>query len=188
MFIKTYLALSENYEKLRGAQKSAYKTGKKLAKLEKRGDISLLEKFKNLFRKAENKVTYENTKKVLSSSAKESADNLKDINKTLKAGREIVESGATAGFKNTAKGLFKKEIKSKFNLGISVLTTFIPAMMQKAIPAFKEKGFFAGLKETGKAVVQTATDFISYGFGGAIGRAGGYALVLDRLAGREGMS
>ncbi len=58
---------------------------------------------------------------------------------------------------------------SKFNLVITAMT-FIPNVIERVIPAFKEEGFGAGIKETGKVLIQAATDFVSCGLGGAIGR------------------
>lgn len=164
-------ALAENYEKYKGLYKESAKLSKKSAKIAKNGGkIPLKDKFFDLFR------AEKTTAEGIEQASKKAAEELKNAKNTIKAGGEIVEASAKTGFKETAKGLAKKELTSKFNLAISALTTFLPAVKENVIPAFKEQGFGAGVKELAKATARTATDFVSYGIGGAIGRTLGTAI------------
>ena len=171
-------ALAKNYEAYKSASKEAYKWGKRAKKAAK-GKIGLKDTILNFFRK-DNKVTVDTIKEANEAAAKKLSSMKKNLSQGKEIAEEIVENSAKTaaktGFKETAKGLAKKELTSKFNLFISVATTFIPAMKDKVIPAFKNEGFISGIKELGKAAAQTATDFIGYAFGGAIGRTIGTAL------------
>ena len=53
---------------------------------------------------------------------------------------------------------------------------FLPNISKDIIPAFKEKGFAAGMKEIGKTGIQAVTDLVGYAAGGAVGRAIGSAI------------
>ncbi len=100
----------------------------------------------------------------------------KALTKAEKSAAKIATQGVETGLKGTAKRLVKTELTSKFNLAMSALTTFLPAVQEKVIPAFKQEGFGAGVKELAKATARTATDFVSYGIGGALGRTLGTAI------------
>ena len=185
------LAMSNSYENYKDIYKTAKKAEKKLSKLTKKGDLPLKERFFNLFRK--NKVDYKSLKKGAKEANLLASKNLSATTKAIDQGSEITRdfvnslqgtanaaktatSAAKGGFKNTVKTLFKKEMSSKFNLAITTLTTFVPNLVNKVVPAFKEEGFTGGIKELSKAVFQTGTDFVSYGIGGALGRTLGSAV------------
>ena len=73
---------------------------------------------------------------------------------------------------------FKKELSfktGKFNY-IMTAVSFIPNIINKVIPEFKNNGFKAGVSALGKTFVQAGTDLVSYAAGGAIGRALGTAI------------
>ena len=156
------IALSQNYEEYKGISKKAAKYAKKALKA-KQGKISLLDNFLNLFRK--NKVTPEN---ILSSQAT-AKNKLNDSLNLIKSGKEIVETSTKTGFKNTAKNLFKNEIKNPIVIAMTALE-LAPEITGKVIPAFKNEGFIAGLKQTGKSILKVGSNFVSYAAGGAIGR------------------
>ncbi len=164
------IKLSEEYEKHKSLVKDFNKWNNKL-KAVKKGKLPLKDRFFNLFRKSENKITGEiiKTKAKDATKALNGADDAMNAiqtgTKAAKVGKEALE----AGFKDSVKSLFKKEMTSKFNMVITALT-HVPKIFNTVIPTFKEKGIVAGVKEAGKVVVQAATDFVSYGLGGAIGR------------------
>ena len=71
--------------------------------------------------------------------------------------------------------MFKSELKNKFVLAITIFGA-IPRIKEEVIPTFKEKGFVAGIKATGKVIARTAVDFVSNAGFSAVGRAIGTAL------------
>lgn len=157
------VALSQNYEKYRDLSKTAAKAAKKAAKAQN-GKIPLLDKFLNLFRK--NKVTPDTIIDAKNTALSQLDDSI-DI---LKKGGEILETSTKTGFKNTAKTLFKNEIKNPIVIVMTALE-LVPEFTGKVIPAFKNEGFMAGLKQTGKSLLKVGSNFISYAAGAAVGRA-----------------
>lgn len=160
--------LSQNYD----VYKAAAKKAQKLQNAVKKGDISLMQKFKNLFRKE--KLDFSTVQK----QAAEASADLAKKKALIASGQDIIEDGAKlmgkSGF-GTAKNLFKSELKNKFVLGITVLGA-LPRIKEEIIPAFKEKGLIGGIKATGKVLARTATDFVSNAGFSAIGRAFGTAV------------
>lgn len=160
--------LSQNYD----VYKAAAKKAQKLQNAVKKGDISLMQKFKNIFRK--DKLEFSAIQK----QAAEASADLAKKKALIASGQDIIEDGAKlmgkSGF-GTAKNLFKSELKNKFVLGITVLGA-LPRIKEEIIPAFKEKGFIEGIKATGKVIARTATDFVSNAGFSAVGRAFGATL------------
>ncbi len=155
-------ALAQNYEEYKGLSKKAAKYAKKAAKAQK-GKVSLIDNFLNIFRKE--KVTPDSIIK----KASEADDKLKTATKTLKQGSEIIEATTKSGFKNTAKTLLKSEMKNPIVLAMTALE-LVPEFSGKVIPAFKNEGILAGLKQTGKSILKVGSNFISYAAGGVLGR------------------
>jgi len=146
-------------------------------------------------KKASNKVYKKFVKKKKTSGAKymeavhdagKKADRLTDAKKGITSlGKEVLEETAKKGAKSTIKGFttsvknnFKKELGFKYGKLNYIMTAlqFIPNIINNVIPAFKEEGIIAGLKETGKTLIQAGADLVSYAAGGAIGRAIGSAI------------
>lgn len=100
--------------------------------------------------------------------AADAIDEAADITQTAAKGAKAVENG----LKGSVGKLFRTELTSKFNIAMTALS-FIPNVIERVVPAFKEQGFGAGIKETGKVLVQAGTDLVSYAFGGALGRTVG---------------
>ncbi len=215
-------ALAKGYETYKGAAKTAQKATNKLNKFYKKNDISYFQKFKNLFKKEENKLTKDALKETLEKNVSESAANFKTVKETVEqgaqnftlnsakrlddtllkeSGEELFENIAKTATKGTAKTAskaitkeaikanakgFGKYVKSNFKneLGLKngkfnyIMTAiqFIPNVVKKVIPAFKEKGAKEGFKELGKTFVQAGADLVSYAAGGAVGRALGAAI------------
>ena len=53
---------------------------------------------------------------------------------------------------------------------------FIPNVIQKVTPAFKNNGFKAGMTELGQTILQAGADLFGYAAGGAVGRTIGSAI------------
>ncbi|MBQ4646459.1 MAG: hypothetical protein IJB79_03840 [Candidatus Gastranaerophilales bacterium] len=208
--------------------KTASKTSKKLSKLNKKQDISLFDKFKNLFKKEGNKITFESKHKAAQEAFDSASSRLKTANEALegaakkfdskaldeafglcektrvkqgeeiveqivegkgifqnadnfakKATQELVEAGTKAGAKTAAKGFgnavkqnFVRELgwkNGKLNYFMTALQ-FFPNLINEVIPTFKEEGFAAGMKATGKTAIRMAADLVGYSAGGAVGR------------------
>jgi len=131
-----------------------------------------MERFKNLFRK--NKIDISD----IATQATKATDEVANAGKSLAKGTDIVEgtaklAGSTG--RETAKNLFKSELKNKFVLAITVAAA-LPRIQEEVIPAFKEKGFIEGIKTTGKIALRTIGDFVSNAGFSAIGRALGSAI------------
>lgn len=234
-------AIGRAYESYKDIAKADAKAQKKLAKLNKKGDISLWDKFTNLFRKKDNRIKLIDVEARASMNAVKAEIELERANQALasdfdakkldealnlcektkvkvateegeklveqivegkgvmqnadtfakKTAKEIAESGlevgakatakATAkGFGNAVKGNFIKELgwkNGKFNYFMTALQ-FFPNVINEVIPTFKNEGFSAGLKATGKTIIRMGADLVGYAAGGAVGRAIGSAIGL----------
>lgn len=85
------------------------------------------------------------------------------LSKTLnKATKHIPNST-----KNTAKRLMKSEV-GLLPVAFTILEGF--SQMKEIIPAFKNEGFIAGIKQTGKSLVKVGTNFVSYAAGSVLGK------------------
>lgn len=160
-------ALAENYEKYRQLSKNASKLAKKAAK----ENISVFQRFLNLFRSQDKKVTLDTIKE----RSKEATKSLNSADAALKNGKLLVEEAAERGLKNNAKKLFKNEVKNPIVIAMTAIEA-IPEITGKIIPTFKEKGFVEGLKQTGKSLLKIGSNFVSYAAGSALGRLVGSAI------------
>ena len=160
-------ALAENYDKYKDLSKKVSKLDKKVGK----GKLSLTQRFFNLFRKQDKKVTFEDISKQFEDAkiAKSSAE------ATLSSGKLLVEEAAERGLKNNAKKFFKNEIKNPIVIAMTALEA-LPEITGKIVPTFKEKGFVEGLKQTGKSILKIGSNFLSYAAGSALGRLVGGAI------------
>ncbi|MBQ8848380.1 MAG: hypothetical protein IJ003_05495 [Candidatus Gastranaerophilales bacterium] len=128
---------------------------------------------------------------------------LKDVSKKLGLNRDIAEQiakggtktalGTVKGFCSSVAGNFKQEISIKngngrINYLMTALTTVGPKIQSNVIPAFKNEGFGAGMKEVGKVIAQGAADVFGYAAGGAVGRTIGSAVggFLGGILGKNG--
>lgn len=228
-------ALATGYDSYKSVAKSKAKTAKKMAKLEKKGDLSLAKKFTNKIKDLFNKETTDfNTLKTqtgerlatdtqklnkMNSALNKASSNfdakaldealdvcekevVKQGEKTVTKNvvgkgafqnaqeitKNLAQEGSSTFLKATAKntkGLmvsagnnFKKELSfktGKFNY-IMTAVSFVPNIINKVIPEFKNNGFKAGVSALGKTFVQAGTDLVSYAAGGAVGRALGTAI------------
>lgn len=176
------IRLANEYDAYKGIAKKAKKLENKAAKIAKKGDISALDKAKNIFKKEGNKITAEsvNAAKTTAQKTLQSADD------ALKQGKSAIEATAKGSAEaakaatTSVKGVLKSELGSKLNIGFAALFTFIPTFKENAIPAFKNDGFFAGLKETAKALGFAGADLslsaVATAIGGAIGGTIGTAI------------
>ncbi len=133
--------------------------------------ITLKDRFLNLFRKEGDKITQAGASTMARRQAKAQSEKI-----FTRIAQETTESGAKSSLKGFGK-YFKKNLKEEFGFnGNGILNyamtaiQFIPNITQKVIPAFKEQGFKAGMKEAGKTLVQAGADLVSYSLGGSIGR------------------
>ena len=162
------LALEDNYKEYNNLAKKAAKLAKKADK----GKVSLLNRFKNIFRK--NKVTVETLKE----NSKQANEALKNANDALKNGKQIIATTGEAvktGFMGNVGNLIKKGFKDKTVWFFTAVET-LPDVIKKVIPAFKEKGIVEGLKETGKTLLKAGGNMASYVAGSAVGRVIGTAI------------
>lgn len=91
--------------------------------------------------------------------------------------------GAFKSFGSQVASNFKKEFSFKkgnrLNAGFNIAMTalqFIPNVIQKVAPAFKNNGFKAGMTELGQTILQAGADLFGYAAGGAVGRTIGSAV------------
>ena len=173
--------VAESYDIYSDAAKTASKLSKKAAKAAKKGDITLIQKFKNLF--TGEKVTLES----LQNAADAAQENLKKAGDFIDEGKlltkntkgeiasVVLKEAGDISAKDTVKSLFKAEMKNKIVLGITILGA-IPRIKDEVLPTFKEKGFIAGIKATGKVIARTGVDFVSNAGFSAVGRAIGTTL------------
>ncbi|MBR3605674.1 MAG: hypothetical protein IKL52_06565 [Candidatus Gastranaerophilales bacterium] len=91
--------------------------------------------------------------------------------------------GSLKSFGSQVASNFKKEFSFKkgngFNAGFNIAMTalqFIPNVIQKVTPAFKNNGFKAGMTELGQTILQAGADLFGYAAGGAVGRTIGSAI------------
>jgi len=177
------LQIANEYDAYKSIVKDNAKLSKKLAKATKKGkDVTELskqaKKASDTLKEADKALS--NGKSVIEATsakaAKEAAEEA--AKKAGKTAKEISEAGAKA-FKNASevsvKGVIKQEAKSVMNVGFAALFTFLPTFINNAIPAFKNDGFKAGLKETAKALGFAGADLglsaVATAIGGAIGGA-----------------
>lgn len=114
---------------------SRTKIDKKIAKLDSTGKLPLSQKIKDLFTGKKTTVAEYKTKLTTKANAL-SADDALEAAKT---------------FKQSTKGLLKSELKDPMGIFFAA-TEVATRFAQEAIPAFKNEGFGAGLKATGKAL------------------------------------
>ena len=92
---------------------------------------------------------------------------------------KVAQEATEQGFKTAAKGFgncFKQNLKEelgwkngKFNYFMSLLQ-FIPNIKNDVIPAFKEEGFWSGMKALGVTTLRAVADLIGYSSGSAVGK------------------
>ena len=167
----TNLKTAYNYQEYTRLAKQKAKLEKKIARC---GDkLPFFEKVKNIFRKTEDNLDVAKYK----SNMQSIIDDIDIKKSTLEAGENISSDvtkflSSASDIKSATKGLFKAELKDPFGLffaGTEVVTRFT----QQAIPAFKNEGFIAGLKETAKALgAGVATWFTDAGFSVALRNIG----------------
>lgn len=193
------IKIAEEYEKHKGLVKEYTKNRNKLVKIAKKNGIAS-DVIKNSTTedliKLVKKTNLDDNAKTVLKSADEATSALRNMDKSLDSITDVASSAikagskaAQTGFVENAKKLFKNEItigkkvngkfkfnmSGTFNLAMTALT-FIPNVINRVIPAFKEDGFISGIKETGKVLIQGTTDFFSYALGGAVGRTIGGAI------------
>ena len=162
------LVFSNNYEQYSNLTKTAIK----LSKTVKNGKIGLKDRFFNIFRKE--KVTID-TIKERSTEANQALETAKN---SLKNGEQIVSQTGDAvksGFSQNVGSLIKKGFKDPIVWFFTALET-IPEVTGKIIPAFKEKGFVAGMKEAGKTALKAFGNIGTYVASSAVGRVIGSAI------------
>ena len=161
------LTLSKQYDEY----SRLAKTATNLANRVNKGTISFKDKIFNIFRK--NKVTIDTIKQ--QSAEAESALSSAKEKLTSKELAEQLSATAKNGFGQNVGSLIKKGFKDPFVWAFTALET-IPDIVGKIIPTFKEKGFKAGMKETGKTALKTGVNVATFVTSSAIGRAIGTAV------------
>ncbi len=159
--------LAENYEHYNSLAKKASKLAKKASKK----DISIFQKFFNLFRSQDKKVTIDTIKK----NSSEAQKLLNSATENLKEGKFLIKETTEKGLKNNAAKFFKNEIKNPIVIAMTALEA-VPEITSKIIPTFKEKGFVEGIKQTGKSILKIGSNFLSFAAGSALGRIAGAAI------------
>lgn len=154
------LISAENYEAYKGMAKAASKT-----------KLTLGQKFMNLFRKEGSKVTAD----MVEANAAKAAEKLDNAKKALASGKQITETAVKSGLKSNVKNLFVKEATSKVTWLFTAIEA-IPEIKDKIIPAFKDEGFGAGMKQVGKSALKLGSSFLSFTLGGSLGRVIGGAI------------
>ena len=168
------LKIANNYDVYTSLAKKKAKLVKKLAKIEKKGKLPLFTRITNYFKKDENKVT----KEILQTRYKDAQSALKKAKTQLENGENIFETTKTTFFthktkktalghladanslKTSSKALFKSELKDPLGIFSAVYETGT-RFMSDALPAFKNEGFSAGIKETGKAIAAGGATLVS---------------------------
>lgn len=156
-----------------------YAKYKELAKAANKDKLSLFQRFLNIFRSDAKK------RIVDANSIKEAREALKTADNALKNGTSIAtvakstksaaETAIKTGFSGNVKSLFKKEATSKLTWVFTAIEA-LPEIKNKIIPAFKNEGFGAGLKQIGKSILKVGSSFLSFTLGGALGRVIGGAI------------
>ena len=155
------LKTSYNYQEFTRLSKQGAKAAKKLAKLENATDLPWTQKLLNVFRKPENKIDLDGYKKIF----RGKVDNLSKAAGELQSGKSLLQGGLKTldGANNIRaglKGLFKSEMKDPFGIFFAATET-ISRFTSEALPAFKNEGFGAGLKATGKALAAGAATLVA---------------------------
>lgn len=169
--------LAKATKKAQNATKNAAKNADALTKAAKDAQKAA-DKAKNVLKDATNAI--DDGKSVIEATtgkaAKEAAEAA--AKKAGKTGADVTKAGAKAlkeASEVSVKGVMKKELASKMNIGFAALFTFLPTFKDNAIPAFKNEGFKAGMKETLKALGFAGADLglsaVATAIGGAVGGA-----------------
>ena len=145
-------ATAKNYDQLASARKNLAKL-KKIT--EKDSGITFFQKIKKVFTKKDYKsINLENLNEAdkLLNGVKDKTGKVvtEGLEANLKKGVDALEI-TSKGFRKNLGGLFKAELKDPFGIFFAG-TEFIERFTKSAIPAFKEKGFSEGMKETGEAL------------------------------------
>lgn len=139
------LALADNYETYTSAKKTL---AKEIKKFKKQGlsikDIKETDAYKNF----------------------------NDASNNIKNGKSLCAVADTKGFRKTVGSSIKKGFKNPMTWAFTLLEA-TPEIINKVIPAFKEKGFKEGMKEAGKTAVKAGADMATYVASSAVGRAVG---------------
>ncbi|MBR5304710.1 MAG: hypothetical protein IKU37_07790 [Candidatus Gastranaerophilales bacterium] len=139
------IATAQNYEQISDARKAF----EKLKKFENGDKITCWQKIKKIFTQKD----YEKINQTMFNEAKEKLTNAagNGVEDLLKKGTDV--SGVVAkGFKGNMTSLLKNEASQKSNFvfaGLEIISRFT----SEALPTFKNEGFMAGMKATGKAVL-----------------------------------
>lgn len=146
------IATAQNYEQISDARK-AYE---KLKKFENGDKITCWQKIKKIFTKKDyakiNQTMFDEAKGRLTNAAGNGVEDL------LKKGTDV--SGVIAkGFKGNMTSLLKNEASQKSNFVFAGLEA-ISRFTSEALPTFKNEGFMAGMKATGKAVLAGVASWV----------------------------
>ncbi len=147
-FTKGY-ATARNYEELA----SAKKTIAKLERLQNKNKPTFMQRVFHPFTKKSELL------KMDADTLTETKTKLKDIENALNKGEDALKITSKSLTQNLGS-LFKSELKDPFGIffaGTEIVTRFA----SQAIPAFKNDGFMAGMKETGKAIAAGAATLVT---------------------------
>lgn len=146
-------ATAKNYDELARARKNLAKL-KKIT--ESDSGITFFQKIKKVFTKKDykalNKASFNEADELLNGVIdKKTGKVVKEgLEANLRKGVDALEITSKSFGKNLG-GLFKSELKDPFGIFFAG-TEFVERFTSSALPAFKEKGFTEGMKETGEAV------------------------------------
>lgn len=160
-FTKSYVA-AKNYESLVSARKNLAKYTKKSAK-KSHVFSTLIEKIKHPLTPWETlKGNVDNKIATRLKDAKEALEGSDSLITKLEKGVDIsdLKDAKSLTFKKNAGNLFKEEIKNPLNLLFVAMSAY-DRFKNEALPAFKNEGFVAGMKKTGKVIAKTAADTVS---------------------------
>ena len=130
--------------------------------------------------------TLQGTKNAIANGGKSfDPSSAKGLDEALETGEQFVDIANTVGrtgkgFGQTVRGFgktvksnfikeigFKKGCGGKFNALMTAIQ-FVPNVINEVIPAFKNEGFAAGMKATGKTIARGFADFFGYAAGGVL--------------------
>ncbi|MBR2068675.1 MAG: hypothetical protein IJ877_02825 [Candidatus Gastranaerophilales bacterium] len=108
-----------------------------------------------------------------SEEAKQAAQ--KTLEQATKSAAKTAAKTASQSTLSKVGTLFKEEAKNPLVIFFTALQA-IPEIKDNVIPAFKEKGFKAGMKQTGISLLKVGSNFLSMTLGAVLGKVAGGAI------------
>lgn len=155
---------AQNYDAFTQAQKNLAKYSKLV---DKNGGKSPFQKIRSVFTRKDYAASNLANKTAAEQSLKTIKDNLNNgkaatdaIQGQLDNFAKAAQKGKLSSLKANSASILKTELKDPIGIAITGITV-LSSFTSEAIPAFKNEGFAAGLKATGRAIAQGATNFVA---------------------------